>query len=38
MTHFKVLYGALAQCNKDKKDFLDVYYPETTSNSVSSSD
>ena len=25
--HFRVLYSALGQCNSDKKDFLDVYYP-----------
>lgn len=30
LTHFKTMYEALASCNADKKDFLDVYYPPTT--------
>ena len=25
--HFRVMYEALRQCNSDKEDFLNVYYP-----------
>lgn len=38
LTHFNKLYGAIASCNADKRDYLNVYYPELSSDTLPSGD